>query len=901
MVVGLLTIVYMLLGTFLIVTRYDQSEARSLATEAQNDPGASGIIGMIKQRLADDLHTDSSNPYAALTNDAQGWKGFIDYPSQDVDPFLASAYQDHLAEWTHLSDPLGLTGVDGVPIDTADDNYLDIDEDGYRDARRFDTGMMDPKGRTIHGFVRVLDTSAFVNLSIADGPDGIYGNGTVTANWTATSSAPYDWGDWKGADFSINPLATTPCDIDVTRMLEASVHGDFNYSRTGTASHISSNTYWHEFAQHPHYAGPYAFLGIPAPSYEYRPFGPGEEIFLRYSGPSSDTAGLLPLLIKDSDPADRIDRKRKLTTISVSRQLLRRPKTGSAVPDDDRTARVLLTRHFEPDDWLWQQLVAAGAAEKEAAHFLANLWAYTSQQDPRTEPFVYKPTRADGTQPSWRVYGAVEQLVVTDIFIYYEPPSALGQADEGWCVAIELMNPTSRSVDARDYEIGGFNFDNDAGNIPPGEKVILASVGGTVGKAGGAAGQAADYGYFQIPTTAGGMVAAVYTDVSELDTLALDAGASLDITRTVTQEGVDYDIPVDSASAADAGYNKPTDSIADGGSVTINGALRDDDWASYSPATGSYGGRQRALVARYKALNPNNATDHRIGKLNNASAIDSPDCYEGFLLHRLRGVPYNIGELAMVFTVGPDDDGNDLPHELVAHAKSDSRGRLDFRSSVGLTGTYPPVPWAAVVPELLAVLPGDKTRGPTDPTKGHVELRRVYGRVNINTAPREVLAALPWPDELFYGGTRYPLNAADRHKIAEYIQCYRDGQAVSGGPNYADRQTSTGIGSLRQGVSHNGFLTPGELAIPLSDYVNTLVNADDRKLASYASMFGRDALYRAVGNLVTVQSDTYVALVALQVQTLTGPKTWRYMALIDRSIVGKTGQQPAVLMFTKLE
>jgi hypothetical protein len=183
-----------------------------------------------------------------------------------------------------------------------------------------------------------------------------------------------------------------------------------------------------------------------------------------------------------------------------------------------------------------------------------------------------------------------------------------------------------------------------------------------------------------------------------------------------------------------------------------------------------------------------------------------------------------------------------------------------------------------------------------------VEQRRVYGRVNINTASREVLAALPWPGELLYDSAPLVINATERAKIAEYIQCYRDGEQVIGGPDYSNRAAATGIGGLRDGVTHNGFLTPGELAIPLGDYVASRLSSDDRKRADYASMFGRYGLYRAVGNLVTVQSDTYAVLLALRVMDSRGrPKTWRYMALIDRSVVGKTGQQPAVLMFTKLE
>jgi hypothetical protein len=110
---------------------------------------------------------------------------------------------------------------------------------------------------------------------------------------------------------------------------------------------------------------------------------------------------------------------------------------------------------------------------------------------------------------------------------------------------------------------------------------------------------------------------------------------------------------------------------------------------------------------------------------------------------------------------------------------------------------------------------------------------------------------------------------------------------------------------LRDGVNYDGFLTPAEIAIPLGDFVAWKLGgnyANAVKQARFAGMFGRDALYRAVSNLITVRSDTYAVLITLQTEPgQESMRTWRYLALLDRSNCAAPGDMPVTLLFTKLD
>ena len=71
--------------------------------------------------------------------------------------------------------------------------------------------------------------------------------------------------------------------------------------------------------------------------------------------------------------------------------------------------------------------------------------------------------------------------------------------------------------------------------------------------------------------------------------------------------------------------------------------------------------------------------------------------------------------------------------------------------------------------------------------------------------------------------------------------------------------------------------------IPLADYVeNELMGDVDEDIRRQAYFLqARDSLYKAVANLVTVNSDTFAATIYLQMEG--GDRVGHYVALVDRS------------------
>jgi hypothetical protein len=223
-----------------------------------------------------------------------------------------------------------------------------------------------------------------------------------------------------------------------------------------------------------------------------------------------------------------------------------------------------------------------------------------------------------------------------------------------------------------------------------------------------------------------------------------------------------------------------------------------------------------------------------------------------------------------------------------------------------VAGYYPDVPLACLLGEFFDPLQPDPTR--TDEW-------RHYGRINVNTATSDVLSALPWPSAIIpYNGNPPAITPANLQQAAvAFILAYRDQQSVvtttGYTANYTVRATGTsGIRNLRLNSNFNGFLTPGEVAIPLADlcqqiYVNSGVCTLPTFLAAPNYALLRDQLYRQVSNLLTVRSDTFRANVYVELRDSTGTRTrqaWRYLTIIDRSNCRKASDRPAIMLFTEI-
>ncbi len=862
MVVGLLTIIYMLGGTFLIVASLDRKQTRSIVRSGQGNTNARGLVVLVQNKLRDDLHlSDTRGVYGALSTGPEAWLGYIDYPADDArgDFWLSTPYFRGVSQWRRLGDLPGVGGGNNVSVTTNSEEYMDVDLDGARDAVRFDSGMVDPDGDTIYAAVRVLDTSGFLNANVA----------------------------WSDEDMT-NPV--TPVNLTLKPLTGFSPNGhewkDLLGSRGGTHN-TPLAVYYQDAAWR-----------ILHPESPFLPFDVAEEAFLRNMDPDGlvyeAQAGRMA-----SELVDHGDRSlyRQLTTRSVSRSLLR-------IPGQMDSRRLRLTSSALNDQntrqWLWQQLVAAGADRTEAAHVVANLWAYTSDADAATTAFAFQPTANPAVN---KVYGVAEQLVISEVFIYSESETSDGTDDDGFGIGVELMNPTWQAVNTANYKlaVGASvkSFSDLAGGAPivaPGQKIVLYYFDGKIGPDGDDA-ELATFGFDQIT--------APRYEVQELDDFS--AATALRIYKEVQVAGVAEQVPIDAVTGSEVGYTVTDKKTHDFNYDTERGAnaRRDDSWDEYQPGNGKLGGRKRATVAIYKTDTNADEDDHALGDGNGLKDKDlNPELHEGFAIHRPRNMR-NLGELLRLYRTGPDATGVALPQQLKNFKDDPTRGLIDPHDMIGPSGgPYPTVPWAAVLMELVEILPTD-TGMSDDP-------RRIYGRININTAERDVLLQLPWQKYVFgvQKGSAYknPRVAIDEDRVVDYIIAYRDGtQTPDGRYDFSNRAAANGTGGLRAGLGGaNGFLTEAEVAIPLHLYARTLkadINDFERR-HQYIDIHGVDRLYHDISNLITVRSDTYAVLIKLQSggeDTGRPERVRRFLGLIDRSNVLNPGDMPDIVLFTELK
>ena len=977
MVVGLLVIIAMLGITFVVISHVDLRQAEAIALKAPVDPIADGIVKQISALLKEDLHIDKTNgPYGdyAGAPGAEQWRQFIDYPyglglastipSARADPWLASIAPDAAGNWPHLTDLTGDANhnYDGVSSSTTDPNYVDTDGDGLNDALLYNTGVTNADGDAYWSAVRIIDLGGLLNVNTAGEP--------YDPNVPGTSISP-----------------TPPANIDLLNGLFAGVTANYdsfhNVRCGGTGAAVTLQDFYNESASRilQPYLDPLA-----APNPPYLPFGIGDEMHLRYvdSTAITERTGRLYEATKAGTNPLPDTMRQMLTTFNCSRSLTRHPSS-------DIPTRILLNSSNALDDDLTRQAVydqlltaidgnasPATLSKETAAHFVANLWANVSADDPTYQAFKFSPT----TDSNVEVYGAVPDLVISEAYAYnladsnapfsnasnvFDPNFA--QGDYGYIFAIEIYNPTNGPIDLEYYpaelrgyslRIDGFDYKFDPVTWPElatetsleilsGKWIVLTRYAGKYMDGAGNR---------QSISTPGNLAA-----LGLSDPVAPDNGwvrmPTLNLTRATNRIQLIRDvpdandpngyvrIPVDQLvisddlmdfNVANIGLRNSLDANDPNNNVneTICDTRRDDD---------SIRGRLMVPWFERSTYGVTDANNHKLGEANALTASDLGGIWEGFHLPvRRQGALSDMTDLADIYIVGATPSLSPSFrsfHEAVSIYRQGtygiagppdySRGRIDYIGAVPTTvANYPDLPWASVLSDIFEVLPPDTTR----------TNNRIYGRVNINTATREVLAQLPWPNQFVINSIPYdidPVTAQVNFELLiEYILAYRDMRAtynfallpIPAGRDYGTREfddisgtpheEGTLISGLRAdpGSASRGFLTASEIAIPLADFVHELVGWTDYtalppvntvKEADYLS--GRDSLYKSISNLISVNSDVFAANIVVQLRsgdagaTLADPpkETWRYLSVLDRSNCRTTSDSPAVLLFTELE
>lgn len=897
--VGLLSILAMLGATLLLSSYLDARQSRALAAKAQADPVATGILAQVKAALQADLYLGADGPYEGLSADANGWRQFIDHPSEDVDPHLASPWTPQIragtAPWPHVSNLFNdTTNITDVAFD--DDALTDTDGDidgvlgdPLKDARWYDTGVTNALGQRYYAAVRVTDMSGKICLNTA---------GTSNALTTPTS----------------------PVNVDLESFLLAfpgTSYTDLHDDRCGGLQ--SNQSFWDDSASR-----------LFAPDPGYRPFAIGEEMYFRWLGAGQLTqAGRLRNHVPTTP-----DDFRHLTTFNCSRTLVRNPAaplteqiiidpTLLSHPDPNPDPNDLFSPNGRNDVYqkVEAMLEALSIGSKDerpemAAHFVANMWAYmdTDANMNATDHWRFDPP---GT--NFRVFGLRQDLVITEAYARHIPDTGDQAApNDDWVYgcAIELMNPTNQAIDLNQYKLivmkpGTITLPSD---LAPGAPAVAGNGGKIVihNFQEGSNNQVARGQFFNTPT-------ATWVYNTDLDF----TGSDYTRIKIVRQVG-SYLVPIDEVWAPgnlDYTALNPKFELSD----AAEDIRRDDDLD-----------RARYNVGAYEA-NTDTPPTHTLGNANDL--LDSDLATEAvFSVPIIRSGQQivDLGELGLIYLTGPVDDEPDtgqyralvsFPMRLVQLSSTltdgPARGRFDFHpDDIGYlgynSGTHPDVPAAAMLGEFFTVLPPDYTR--TD------EPTRIYGRVNINTATREVLIQLPWPG--FLGeGLPGQGDAVITNDIVDYILAYRDQADPPGVPDYTDRENSAGAGiqNLRATTDSDidGFLTPGEIAIPLADYANWRMgwsNYTDTPQNSSTIrdivqdqyyIRNRDSLYRAISNLITVNSDVYAVNIRVDLYDINEApdndppneplQSWYYVSVIDRSNCSDVGDTPAVLLFSEVK
>ncbi|MBN1942402.1 MAG: lamin tail domain-containing protein [Phycisphaerae bacterium] len=898
MVVGLLTMIAMLGATFLLISHMERRTAEALAKQTPADPVAQGLVSQIQAKLREDLYIDATGVYHAATTVEE----YTDYPSDGIDSWLAST-ENTTGTGTvlvgHITNDLieDFDLLDGTPnnhVETTNVTFtktgdqwnlfhnrrpVDTDGDDYADALLSPTGVTNAAGQEYHAAVRVIDLSALINVNTA---------GTDTGTLPAfTSPVHVELQQFLVDKLNAPPGAGGPCwtALNTTR---GSDPADLETYYNQCASQLYSPT-----------------------ATTYLPFAIGDEVYLRWglgnvsSPPPFQIGRLFDALTYQTSF------RQNLTTFNCTRNLLRRANATltKRIPlreTTNGTIDFMALSDTDPDgankrNGLYTILAEAlgntDAARITAAHFVANLWAYMDGQDP-DKAYEFEVT-GHSAAPDPKVYGVVPQPFIVEAYAYnlQDSPLTPPPEDHGWAFAIELYNPSTNPITlGGKYKlVQGANEEIFPGSvsISAGGRYTIYTFGGKFDPGTGLRGDAAeaDFGFDTIGSS----------EKHRWDSLDFVSGDPVRLVRIpLGNDPGDPKIEIDSVSKSDFGY--VTNDVINDDTFVANGRRDDDTGTTISPDTRRHRYALQAM-AKWRDGVPVGTTapvgaavkNHTLGSPNGdyyswpalpagnqQNEVSFSTYYGGFSILKSKNGATDVREMnsltdvMKIFLVGAIDDGDkSLAEQLTSKANDSSRAYANELSTTQTgTGTsYPAnVPFGVILGEICDVLPADTTRG--DDT-------RVYGKVNINTATKETLLRLPWPDDV-NGEDLTKAAAPNKEAIVDDIIDKRDN-------------------------TYSGFKTPGQLATVLGDYfdanLNTPTTLDDSD-ADYLEERGK--LYSAVANLVTVNSDTYAVYIYVQipdgddVDSLPEYEA-RYLGVIDRSNCRETGQQPAVLLFTPIK
>jgi len=895
MAIGLLTIIAILSSTFLIVSNLDSQETESLTVKAMADPVAVGAFHKALTLIAEDRHANEEGPYGALQEGGlsreEKLKAYIDAPGggdgDRIDEWLAPCDRSEAAMSTYWS-----------RIYSGDANQAgrtDTDGDGIKDAwfyTFYDDADPNSREGKFKVAVRIVDLSAKVCVNTASDGDP-NGDDPNPDNWLQTRS---------------------PALINLARLLGGGYTGQLLYqqkihpARCGVAQQGQAGV---PLGQYDNECGRRLLSPLATQQRSYDPFAIGDEVFLLWCEPlAHDSPANVGRLYNTIGPylkqlnvrqdangypfGDQV--KRLLTTFSCTSAVVRRPDSAR----DLKELELLDVANNEQGIYkrMKAMLDELGIAKDEtqckrlASAFVSNLKAYLSPGRDGA-PWDFEPEDGDFT-----TYGYKGDLVITEVVAKHKGPSEQDKKDWVWACAVEVMNPTDEEINLDEYElvINGDTPINLKGTVPAGregasyQKRVLWHL-----EKGDEADTTMEEFLPGITNHDGGDLGL------ELD-FSTGQGGSVKLELVHNENG--HAVPIDSSEFT---YSRPEP-------LTINAedlvCMQRDD--RYEGGDANSGGFSKPLT-RYLLPHHTSAGAHTLGTANSVfGGAQHPILFHS--VERLgSGQQLNsVGELCNIYLAAPAS-GQGVPEsektfgqqimkeEIPIFKDTYTRGKLglaDANAVVDASGLYPALPPGCLYAEFFTNVPRHVRRK---------EQGRIYGRINVNTATREALLALPWPEriaapELATGVTEYTTTNGDfdPNVAVQQILDYRR--------NPGAYLTSLGAVNLPSGTQDiHAFLTPGEVAIPLAAYMRTVILGHpsasgmtwDQVRSRPGAYEALHALYRSIADCITTRSDVFGIYIKVQYGA-GGRYAWNYLAVVDRSNVLEKDDTPAILLFCEI-
>ena len=849
MVVGLLTMLAMIATTFIIVAHMDRREAHSIATAAPMKQVAGGVLQQIRVKLAEDLYFDAATGAIIYGKTNINYQEQVEFPHEEYDKHLASfapVLVSGASTWRHISNHNDI----GVFADVAANDASLVDTDGYlNDGTNPGDAKLFNSGVSNRVGKEYYVAYRLIDASSLMNVNSAYGPPAAAAAGT------------------VMPVTNISLEALTNAATRNSVH---NTRRGDTATDIADyNTRYIVRPLNPNPPGGTAFL----------PFDASDMTALLWGGTDTESGRLWEALGGQFIPA-----KPYLTVFSSSRDYVRQVSGGvNEAMTDNRRVDMNTAGFADLFKAFYNSIPTnvpgfpAGNAGRRAiaAQLAVNVIDYRDANNDVTVKTV------PGPGPALTVFGIERQPFITEAWLRMEWDGAVPPGSVKQWSAIELFNPYKTPVSLAGYQLKvGANPDAAIPGLP-------ANI------------------------SAGGRIVIV-SNTAEIQAVTKYQDANLDLREpcTLLRPSGGSLVPVGSVGIGDfVGLTAPS-GPAD---PPVFAAIRRDDAVA----------RAKYSVAVYK---PYNTVTYLIGEggcpaaaltnLGRSNVDPFGTGADDAVLAALAVAPtpvfvrngnlINLGEASRIFYVGPQSDGTPLDEVLKSSANDVDNGRLytfgDIRASGWANPDTPDIPPICMLGDYMDVLvPSTDNAGRTD---------TIYGRININTAPWQVIRYLPGISAM-----------AQRDLIAQDIVAYRDlldNTVTPGGTNYSvaagTRAAITGLADLRPEA---GFASPGEIAIPLAKITSLNNNYGASAPNCYRVAAGSDdgldditddlskydIYYAWLSNQITVRSDVYIAYIRVQIDS--DPNTTnavrRYVAVIDRSNCTSSNDLPDVLMFAEMK